>query len=318
MILFEIYKIRYYLVLGELSTALDQINELNNMVSSFDTKQLYYWFKFRGIYSTFIGEHTASIEKYQRAEKLVRKSDVSDEEIADLHYIMSIAYSKLRHTLEAIDYANQAIDVFMKKYNFVRCAQCHIVLGISYRRIKMYDKAIKNYNLAKHLASLDNNNDIIQLTNQNLGYLHSASGKMPEAIEFYTEIMEHDEVDPVEKLAAITELIKVNYEIEAYDKVHALMDLAMTLLEEYPEHTEYEYYYNVIHTYYYSLNDEHERFIDIVKNRFIPFLKKHKDYVSLATFASMLAKHYETIHKYKDATKFYKLSNQSYKELSNI
>src|SRR5699024_10617309 len=112
--------------------------------------------------------NSIAMEKYRKAEDLVRKLDFSEEEIADLKYTMSITFSILRQTLKAIDYANQALDIFMKKYNFMRCAQCHIVLGISYRRIKLYDKAIKNYNLAKHLASLDNNKEIIQLTNQNL------------------------------------------------------------------------------------------------------------------------------------------------------
>lgn len=320
MLLFEIHKIRYYLILGETQYALNQINELNRMTNSFDSKQLYFWFKFRGNYNSHVGENTIAIEKYEQAEKLIQRLDVTEEEVADLQYIMSITYSKLRHTLESIDYANQAIDIFMKKYNFIRCAQCHVVLGISYRRIKMYDKAIKNYNLAKHLASLDNNNEMIQLTNQNLGFLYAAKGNNKDAIKFYLEIVEDMKVETVEKLAAITQLIKVYYELEELTKANEMSEEALKLLEvegNFAE-AEYDYYYYVIHTYYYSINKQYNQFTVLVKDSFIPYLKKRKDYADLIIIATMLAKHYEAIHKYKDASKYYKLANFSYKELSNI
>ncbi|MBN6205314.1 helix-turn-helix domain-containing protein [Ralstonia pickettii] len=318
MVLFEIHKIRYYLILGESQAALNQINKLNKMINSFESKELYFWFKFRGNYSSSIGEDESAIEKYKKAEKIIRKLDLTEEELADLQYTMSITYSKLRQTLEAIDYANMALDIFMKKYNFLRCAQCHVVLGISYRRLKMYDKAIENYNLAKHLATMDNNNEIIQLTNQNLGFLYAAKGSDDEAVKFYSEVVEDPDVEAYEKLAAITQLIKVYYESEELEKAEEMVEMALILLEDNPNRVEYEFYYNVVHTYYYSINKQSDKFIALVRDKFIPFLKKHKDYANLVITAQMLAKHYETLHKYKDATKYYKLANFSYKELSNI
>lgn len=318
MVLFEIHKIRYFLILGESQAALNQINKLNKMINSFESKELYFWFKFRGNYSSSIGEDESAIEKYKKAEKNIRKLDLTEEEFADLQYTMSITYSKLRQTLEAIDYANMALDIFMKKYNFLRCAQCHVVLGISYRRLKMYDKAIENYNLAKHLATMDNNNEIIQLTNQNLGFLYAAKGSDDEAVKFYSEVVEDSDVEAFEKLAAITQLIKVYYESEELEKAEEKVEMALNLLEDNPNIVEYEFYYNVVHTYYYSINKQSDKFIALVKDKFIPFLKKHKDYANLVITAQMLAKHYETLHKYKDATKYYKLANFSYKELSNI
>ncbi|MHA6252588.1 helix-turn-helix domain-containing protein [Oceanobacillus sp. CAU 1775] len=318
MLLFEIYKIRYYLILGEKKEALKQINELNRLTSSFGTKELYYWFKFRGNYNSTMNENKSAIEKYQKAENIIRKLDISQEEIADLHYTMAITYSKLRQILEAIDYANQALDIFMKKYNFNRCAQCHIVLGISYRRIKMYDKAIKNYDIAKHLASLDNNNEIIQLTNQNLGYLHSAKGNNLESIKFYMEIIEGNDIDTIEKIAAMTQLIKIYYEVDNVEAMNEFMEESRKLIDNFTGHPDYEFYNYLIYTYYYSTHNKPGKFTELVKNKFIPFLKKHRDYVNLIDISTMLAKHYEDIHKYKDATKYYKLANESMNKLSNI
>ncbi|MEI3599518.1 MULTISPECIES: helix-turn-helix domain-containing protein [unclassified Oceanobacillus] len=318
MLLFEIHKIRYYLLLDKNNKALDQINKLNKMSTSFETRELYFWFKYRGNYYSQTGETAIALDKYLKAEELTRKLEVTEDEVADLHYTISITFSKLRHTLEAIEYANKALDTFMKKYHFMRCAQSHIVLGISYRRIKMYDKAIENYNLAKHLAGLNSNRELIQLTNQNLGYLYATKGENKEAIKYYLEIVDDKEIIVQDKVPALTELIKVYYDMEEFDKANEMIGDALELLKKHPKNRVYEFYHYVIWTYHHSINGEAKKFVNLVKDKFIPFLKKRKDHANTLIFATMLAKHYESIHKYKDATKYYKLANDSYKELSNI
>src|SRR5690625_1002814 len=141
-VMFEIHRIRYFLVLREYSKALQQINKLNEISSTFDTLQQYYWFKFKGNYSSLKNESNEAIRLYKKAENLFSQLDLSEDEKADLQYTIAVTYSKLRNTLESIKYAEKALDTFMKKYNFIRCAECHIILGIAYRRIKMYEKSI--------------------------------------------------------------------------------------------------------------------------------------------------------------------------------
>lgn len=318
ILLFEIHKIRYYLVLGKNDLALEQINKLNKLVNNFGTTELYYWYKFRGNYNTQVEQHKIAIERYLKAEELTRKLELSDEELADLQYTISVCYSKLRNTLEAIEYANEALDTFMKKYNFLNCARCHIVLGISYRRIKMYDKAIENYNIAKQLAGLGNNHELIRLTNQNLGFLYATQGKNKEAIKYYLEIVDDENINLHDKIAAMTEMIKVYYDMDEMDKVSQLVNEAIDLLEDAPRDDTYEFYDYVVHTYYYSLTKQTNKLVSLVKNHFIPFLMKRNDYANIVTFSSMLAKYYENIYRYKDATKYYKLANQIYKEIANL
>jgi tetratricopeptide (TPR) repeat protein len=318
LLLFELHKIRYFLYVGDTDNASKQISRLHQVTSSFETRELYYWYKFRGNFHSELEENKTAIDNYIKAEELSRKLDISEEELADLHYALSVTYSQLRQILEAIDYANKALDVYMKQYNFIRCAQCHIVLGVSYRRIKMYEKAIENYNLAKHLANLSGKRELIQLTNQNLGYLYATLGKNKEAIKYYREVANDEQVGIEDSLVAITELIKVYYEIDEWEKANEKLERAFELIKEHPKNSLYEYYNYVLYTYHYAINDEPAKFVAHVKDKFIPFLIKREDHVNLAPFTTMLARYYESIHKYKDATKYYKLANQSYNELSTI
>src|SRR5690625_1770878 len=199
-IMFEIHKVRYFLVIGEFDNALEQINDLNEISNTFDNLHLYYWYKFKGNYNSLSGDYNQAIRMYELAEEKIKQVNLKNEETADLYYIIAVTHSKIRNTLESIDYAEQSIEIFQVEYNFIRCAQCHIVLGIAYRRLKMYDNAIKNYNLAKHLSGLERNNQIIQLTNVNLGYLHSSKGDSRSAIHYYIEVVNDPEVNLMTKL----------------------------------------------------------------------------------------------------------------------
>ncbi|MBC5636294.1 helix-turn-helix domain-containing protein [Ornithinibacillus sp. BX22] len=319
VMLFEIHKIRYYLIMGEVENALEQINSLNEVSSNFDSLQQYYWFKFRGNYSSTNGEYNQAMRMYKLAEEKINHLHLAEEEVADLNYIIAITHSKLLNILEAIEYSNRAIDIFQKAYNFMRCAQCHIVLGISYRRIKMYEKAIKHYNLARHLGELNKNIQVIQLTNQNLGYLYATIGDSKEAIKCFTEVVHNEEIQINERLIGITNLIKEYYKIQSFEQAKLAIEKARTLLKELPKNNiNYKLYDYLIHTYLYAIDGHDEQFVWIVTEEFIPYLQKRKDYLNLILFANMLAKHFESVGRYKDSVKYYKLANLTYEGVVNL
>lgn len=318
LVMFEIHKIRYYLIMGDFDQALAQINELEEVSSTFDSLHQFYWFKFKGNYNTVNGDFNEAMRRYKQAEEKLNQLDLDEEEIADLQYTISVTHSKLRNTLEVIEYAEKALDTFRKLYNFIRCAECHIILGISHRRIRMYEKAIKNQNLAKHLGKLEKNKQVIQLANQNLGYLHSARGDSEEAIHFYIEVAEGSDVDMHTKLPAVASLIKEYYNIQDYEKVEEMIEIGLEYLKEMSDDDSFRIFHYIIYTYKYALNDENKKFETLVSKEFIPYLRKYNDHANIAVYTTMLAKHYETLHRYKDATCNYELANQAYKELINI
>lgn len=318
LMLFEIHKIRYFLILGEYDNALEQINSLNELSGNFDNLQMYYWYKFKGNYATTSNEYNQSLRMYNLAEGKISYLNLPDSEIADLYYVISVTHSTLLHTLEAIEYADKAIEIFQKEYNFLRCAQCHIILGISYRRIKMYQKAIKHYNLARHLGELNKNNNVIQLTNQNLGYLYAVMGESKQAIKYYLQAIDDDSVGINERLIAITNLIKEYYKLQNFDKALEIIEQAKVILSQARNSVFYDLYYYIIHSYIHAINGDYEKFTTLVTEDLIPYLKKHKDHANLILFSKMLAKHFEDVGRYKDSVKYYKLANLTFEEVVNL
>src|SRR5699024_10618231 len=318
LVMFEIHKIRYFLVIGKSDEALSQINKLAEMSGTFDTLHQFYWYKFKGNYNSGNNEFNQAMRKYEAAEEKLNQLELSEEEVADLQYTIAVTHSKLRNTLEAIDYAEKAITTFRVTYNFSRCAQCHIVLGISYRRIRLHDKAIKNYNLAKHLGELKQNTQIIQLTNQNLGYLYSTIAENRKAISNYEEIVKEQELMLLERITASTSLIKVYYNISNYDKAKEMVEISLDLLKEVHDKERFQLFYYITHTYNYAIHQEAKKFEMFVIDEFIPYLKKHKDYANLVIYANMLAQHFEANNRYKESVKYYKLANDTYEELISL
>ncbi|MUV38603.1 Transcriptional activator NprA [Lentibacillus sp. JNUCC-1] len=317
-LLFEIHQIKYYLIFAEYDEALVQINKLKKIDDSFDLLQKYYWYKFRGNYYSLTGDHVEALRLYELAEENMKRMELEDEEVADTQYTIAVSHSKLRQTLETIEYTEPALDVYQKSYNFTRCAHCHILLGIAYRRLKMYDKAIKNQNLAKHLGEMVNNKQIIQLSNQNLGYLHSVQGNPTEAINHYEEVAFADDVQLIEKIAATTALIREYHSLNKLKEAKEMIKKNKELLDTNMYNDEYKYFYFTTYTYDYALNDEIEKFESIIKDDFLPYLRKNKDYANLVTYTRMIADHFESQKKYKEASKYYKLANVNYEELVDI
>ncbi|SDK36610.1 helix-turn-helix domain-containing protein [Sediminibacillus albus] len=317
-VLFEIHKIRYYLIIDEVNLALKQINNLKEVSNTFDNYQLYFWLKFKGNYNSVIEEFNQAFRFYKLAEEKTNQIELSEAEVADLKYTLAVTYSKLRNTLEVIDYANQALEAYSKNYNFIRCAQCHILLGISYRRIRIYDKAIKNYNLAQHLAKLNKKDDLIQLTNINLGHLYASKGDTKQSIICFNEVLEEKNALALkDRLLAVTSLVKEYYRSRNHIEARAMVNEGNRILNEIDKER-HKFFDYELRTYKYALDEEHEAFESFVIGEFIPFLKKQKNYANLVIYANMVGKHFEDKNKYKSATEYYKLANYSYEQLIRI
>lgn len=317
-VMFEIHKIRYFLVIDDLDQAQEQINYLKEISGTFDSVQQYYWLKFCGNYHSTAGDFDQALRLYKLAEEKTNQIDLVEGEVAEIKYTLAVTYSKLRQTLEVINYINQALDIYRRNYNFRRCAHGHILLGISYRRIKEYGKSIENYNLAHHLAGVNKDNALINLTNINLGHLHSAIGDSGEAIRLFNEVLnQEDFLTDEERFTALTSLIKEYYHINNYEAAKEKTKTGLVMIKEKNIQRLKAFYYE-LKTYDYFLKGKKKEFEDLVIGEFIPYLQKQKDHGSIILYCNMAGEHFESIHKYKKAAAYYKLANASYEELVHI
>ncbi|MGE6259875.1 helix-turn-helix domain-containing protein [Heyndrickxia sporothermodurans] len=316
-LLIKIHMIRYYLKIGETSEAFKQINRLKDVSGTFNNLQKYYWLKFNGNYYSIIEEENDALQKYTLAEDSVPNLDLPDDEIADIQYSLAVTYSKHRLTSEAQSYANKALDYYRQVYNFSRCAECHIILGICYRRINNHQKAEKNYKLAKQLAESTDNKRLVHLTHLNMGYLYFTKGDNDQAIKHLDFIINEPDVPLIDRLAALTSIIGESYINNDLEEATKRIHQGLSLINSKNKNKYLSFYYEIL-SHLYLIEQEHEKFENLMINEFIPYLKVQKNYAKLAGFAEMLGNHFEKMHKYKNAATYYKLVNDSYKQIVQI
>ncbi|NWO12706.1 tetratricopeptide repeat protein, partial [Virgibacillus sp.] len=317
-IMFEIHKIRYYIILRDFQKALHKINELHEMADSFNSPHKYFWNKFQGNYYSFKGEHQKSLQCYKKAEKVHRSAEIEEEEIADLCYAISIQYSNLLNGLESIDYAEKAMSWFQRKYNFLRCAQCHILLGIAYQQINMHDFALENYTQAMNLGKLNNEEQVIQLAYLNLGRFYALIGDLKQSIKYYLLVLDTGSLEYEAKLEAVTSLIQNFYQNNENTKAKEYLILAEDTLRLSEEKEYYDFYKYTTLVYTYLLNGKLKDFESILEEKFIPYLKQRKDYQYTVFYSKLLASHLENMGKHRESMQYYKLATSSYDQLIKL
>ncbi|MEK5176215.1 helix-turn-helix domain-containing protein [Heyndrickxia sp. FSL W8-0496] len=316
-ILVNIHMIRYYLKIGDTDNAIQKVNSLKDVSGTFNNLQKYYWYKFNGNYYSIIEEENEALHNYTLAEDLIPSIELSQEEVADLQYALSVTYSKFRLTSEAQSYANKALEYYRQVYHFSRCAECHLVLGICYRRINNHDKAIKNYNLAKQLAESTDKKEIITLTHLNIGYLYFVKEDTDQAIKHLDIIINDNEASIQLRLLAITSIIGKSYSINNINETRKRIQQGLKLIDSNNKNKFLAFYYEIL-CHLYLIEERNEEFEELMVNNFIPFLKESKNYAKLTEFSEMLGNYYWKKHKYKSAATYYNLVNNSYKKIIQI
>ncbi|GIO22818.1 tetratricopeptide repeat protein [Oceanobacillus sp. J11TS1] len=243
---------------------------------------------------------------------------MNEEAEADLKYLISITHSRLRNSLEAIEYTHEALAIYMRHYNFFRCARCHHILGICYRRMKLYEKAIKNFTLALQLAQTLHDKKIIPLIYQNFGYLYSSKGDSTKAIEFYKKVLNNQDVPGNNRVEVTASLVREYYHSNYYEEAEKYIDYGLRIFNDLEEKQPYLVYKYILRTYSYLLGGQLDLFEQLLINDLLPLLKKQKDYGNFIIYSELLAKHFEKNNNYKDATRCYREASQVYKYIAHI
>ncbi|MEK4304046.1 tetratricopeptide repeat protein [Oceanobacillus sp. M60] len=318
LIMFEIHKINYFLFIERIDLAANKITQLKEVVNTFSVEEQYYWYLFNGRYSFAVKNYYHSMYQYKRAEKITEDHRLEEKAEADLKYYISMAHSKLRNSLEAIEYAEEALEMYMKQYSFLHCARAHNILGICYTHIKLYEKAIKNFTLGLQLAETIHDKKVVQKIHQNLGYLYASKGDSTKAIEYYKGILNDSDVSANTKVEITASLVREYYHSNYYDEAEEYIDYGLSVFYDLKDKQPYLVYKYILRSYNYLLEEQFNLFEQLLVKDLLPLLKKQKDYVNFILYSELLAKRYEGNNNYKDAAQYYREVNQMYKHIAHI
>lgn len=134
---YELYKMKYYLFIGDLDKAKIQLNILSKHEINFNQYELNLYQFYSVTYYAFIGE-------YDLAEEMINKIFKNKKSIitlgGDEYYAIAFVKSKT-NLVEGISYLKKALTYYTNEYNQQRVLHCLVSLASNYNKLQVYDEA---------------------------------------------------------------------------------------------------------------------------------------------------------------------------------
>ncbi|WP_026692296.1 helix-turn-helix domain-containing protein [Peribacillus kribbensis] len=315
--LFDLISIRYYLTKGLVTEAENKVKELSSVQKDFNKELLFYYYKFHG--NLFYTKHMYSeaYEIYKSAESLL-DSSFSSYERADIFYSLGLSAGHLYKPYLAILYTNQALEIFQKLYLRERSAECHLLLGISFKKVKEYDEAETHYKWAGKLAEEEQSKVINGIIQHNLGQLSYVKKQFSQALKHFRNSLQlKEETNVSGKLMTLIAIMNMCYEFERGDLLEEYLYEAEKYTDKLPANN-----IQIIHEYkvfHYLVKEDFDSFVFYCGKVAIPYFKKNGLFLLEAQYAEILASYYKKNRKYKQSSYYYEYAQTTLKnQIINI
>ncbi len=318
---FHILQIRYYILQVKHTEVYDLIATIEPFYNELSTELQYYYLKHKGNFY-YVVQNYFDAEKLLSATLKLLSNFTPDleEEKADLFYLYALSLSMNRKDALAIYYIESALQIYKDIYHTKRCAESHVLLGMSYRRIQNTTEAISHYKKAKALGEMLNLELLLAQIEHNLGYLKARMKSSKEAISHLEKSYKLKKKHSQKGLNTILALVQEYYYIDEKDTCIEWLQKGFDLFsgdrsslnsEERILYIQFKYYDYVFNNY----TGDYESFMEVT---FFPFLKEQEKFNLLALYAKRHSGYYIERKKYKKATEYLQLCNRSYQKLFNI
>jgi len=318
---YHIYLIRYHLLHNELEEAQDIINFFIPLQNDMPDILKYSYQKFRGNYYYIKGQYLEAERFFKDAKNyLISVKELYNLEKADLFYMYGLTLGRLTKNTLSIFHMEEALSLFQQSYHMRRCTDCHLMLGVIYRRMQDYKEAEKHYNFARQLAySLDFKDIKIKVEN-NLGYLMAEQGKSEEAIGHYLKSFGQSDFSMTEdKINTIINIIKEYHKIGFKEQVEKWLHEGLELLHSKEQYSEiYKEQMIELKFYQYTVNDYPSGFESFILNEAIPYFESIKRYQRVVLLAKTLGDYYQKRNEYKSAATSFAIANSAYEKIINF
>ncbi|MBX0358031.1 helix-turn-helix transcriptional regulator [Halobacillus sp. Nhm2S1] len=316
-IFFELFRIRHLLLENEVEEAYDVWKNIRQHEDTFDEEMRYYFHLSTGLLKYYRGDFEDSFQQLMEAKNYSVSVEVKEWEESDLYYLLALSSSQSNHISASIFYADQALSLYQKQYNLGKSADCHILLGINYGRLKNYAKSLENYHLVSKIATQTNNHYQLGVIYHNIGVIEARRGQYETALLNYKRSLPYrtDTASDLEIFETIHCLILENYKLSNYDDCKEWIQRGYTHLRSSKlDTTTDEIHLNV----YSMLIEKDNHTIDYLENVVIPHFQNKKLPRFVIRYSIIVSELLEGERSYKKSTKYLRLAIDLLNKYSNL
>ncbi|MCA0971187.1 helix-turn-helix transcriptional regulator [Halobacillus litoralis] len=306
-IFFELFRIRYLLLESEIEEAYKAWKDVKQFRDTFDNKMAFYYHLCTGLLKYYRGDFDESYQELMQSKHISNSINPENWEFSDLYYLLALSTSQANHISASVFYVNQALEIYQSHYDLAKSADCHILQGINYSRLKNYAKALENLHLAKKIALQTRDKNQLRLVFINIGTLESRIENHEAAIENYEKSLEYydsnSKYQNLDFLTTILGLIVEHYRMKDTTGCLKWINEGKNILYDYP-HKEFELHFEVFS----KLIRKDSELESYLENEAIPFFQDKKEHIYVIRYSMFLADILEEQRMYKKSSFYLRLA----------
>ncbi|WP_332647279.1 helix-turn-helix transcriptional regulator [Lysinibacillus sp. 54212] len=297
--------LRLRLIIGEDFTEIKlELQYLNGLSSNFNPQQIYLLSINNAIYSYLISNYKEAIHYFEQAQSIDLK--LEDWEQAELNYMIALTYITNDQTTISVHYLNKALDYFKDHFCMDRVIDCHLLIGITYKKNGHFNEALNHYLKAKEISEKFNlGDDHFGIIHHNLGSLSISMGNREEGIRHFYKSLEYK--NGKSKLITILGLVIEYSKMKNTKLIIKWCNEGLQLLNDLVDESliSYEHHF----TFYKSLYQADDSSIFAAENA-IKYFFETQNYYYANKYSIALAEWYFSQKKYKLSAQYYSEANQ--------
>lgn len=317
--LFQLFKIRYEMTKWNLDLAKSLFTQIMKNKANMNETCLYYYYLLLGHYFHMKKDNHHALENLSHAEEYLSDTLV-DEERAFFYLLKAHIYNAMGRPYLCIESSEKASQIYEDIQDYQRCADCHVLIGISLQSVKNYPSSEKAFVKALNLANVLNNNELKGLATHNLGLNASKREQYKEAISFYEKSLKYKELSaPDKKIYTIYTLVEAYYNLNSYLKGLHWIEIGLEIVRNNPEYAdlfkEFDYHFRVYGAIM-TGKDNTEDFEMLLKKDVIPYFEQIEQYNYVGEYSERLGNYYKNKLRYKQASHYFQIAYQSMKKVA--
>ncbi|MEQ6376835.1 helix-turn-helix domain-containing protein [Bacillaceae bacterium S4-13-56] len=309
--LFILYEFHYYLTKENYIKANELKEELENLKDIFNEVSLYFYHKFNGIFYYSYGDFHRSTQYFETAEVISKGGQIEHWEKADLCFHMARSYLNVYKVNKTFEYVNLALELYYEDMNYKRTAECQFILGVCYLRSGDLEKAEASFSLSEKAANVLGLRSLLKSISFYRGKFYTTKGDSEKALKFLLNGYE-DVSGSRYSLNTVLQLVQELTKSNQWDDVKKWVDKGFSLIDDPSRLQDYIHHFT---TYQKLSSGDFQEFKLYVTMKTIPFFQRYQLHEHVSNYSLLLAKELEKRRKYRDSSRYYKLSSQALSKL---